>query len=70
MKRSGMPRPTSCALSHVTNVNKETNGNEDTEPRHCRKLLLAAAAFNGHNFDFICFVTKSQSPVSPKHQMI
>lgn len=42
MKRSGMPRPTSCALSHVINLNKETESNEDTEPRHCANLLLAA----------------------------
>ena len=26
------------------NVNKETESNEDTEPRHCRKLLLAPVA--------------------------
>lgn len=25
------------------NVNKETESNEDTEPRHCRNILLAAA---------------------------
>jgi hypothetical protein len=36
-----MLRPTSCALSHVINLNKETESNEDTEPRHCRNILLA-----------------------------
>jgi len=40
MKRSGMPRPTSCALSHVINLNKETESNEDTEPGHCTSILL------------------------------
>lgn len=40
MQRSEMLRPTSCALSHVINLNKETESNEDTEPRHCRNILL------------------------------
>ncbi len=40
MERSEMLRPTSCALSHVINLNKETESNEDTEPRHCRNILL------------------------------
>ena len=42
MERSEMLRPTSCDLSHVTNVNKENESNEDTEPRHCRNILLVA----------------------------
>ena len=33
---------TSCALSQVTNVNKETESNEDTEPGHCTSTLLVA----------------------------
>ena len=28
------------------NVNKENESNEDTEPRHCRNILLAAAAWS------------------------
>jgi hypothetical protein len=42
MKRSGMPRPTSCALSHVINVNKETETYEDTEPPPDTNILLVA----------------------------
>ena len=43
MKRSGMPRPTSCDLSHVINLNKETESNEDTEPGHCRKHIVVCS---------------------------
>jgi hypothetical protein len=32
---------TSCDLSHVTNVNNETELYEDTEPGHCTSILLA-----------------------------
>jgi hypothetical protein len=42
MERSEMLRPTSCDLSLVINVNKETESNEDTEPRHCRNIVLGA----------------------------
>lgn len=45
MKRSGMLRPTSCTPSPVTNANNETESNEDTEPRHCTNLFLAAVPF-------------------------
>jgi len=43
MKRSGMPRPTSCDLSPDTNVFKDNESNEDTEPPHGTNILLAAA---------------------------
>jgi hypothetical protein len=33
---------TSCDLSHVTNVNNETELYEDTEPGHCTSILLVA----------------------------
>ena len=32
------------------NVNKENESNEDTEPRHCRNILLAAALCCTHSF--------------------
>ena len=44
MKRSGMPSPTSCDLSPDTNVYKDNNVNEDTEPRHAICTLLAPCA--------------------------
>ena len=45
MKRSGMPRQTSCDLSHVINLNKEPTSNEDTEPGLCRKHIVVARIY-------------------------
>jgi hypothetical protein len=42
MERSEMLSLTSCALSHVTNVNNETELYGDTEPGHCTSILLVA----------------------------
>ena len=46
MERSEMLRPTSCDLSPDTNLSKDNNVYEDTEPRHviCT-LLWGRAAF-------------------------
>ena len=40
MKRSGMPRPTSCDLSHDTKRFKDNNVYEDTEPPPGTNILL------------------------------
>lgn len=42
-KRSEMLRPTSCDLSHMINLNKETESIEDTEPGHCRKHIVGGS---------------------------
>ena len=47
MEQRGMLRPTSCDLSPDTNVFKDNESNEDTEPRHCTNLLLAAVNLFG-----------------------
>lgn len=40
--RSGMPKPTSCDPSHVINLNRVTESNEDTEPGHCRNIFVSS----------------------------
>ncbi len=35
--------PTSCDLSHVINLNKETESYEDTKPGHCRKHIVVCS---------------------------
>ena len=40
MKRSGMPRPTCCALSRDTKLFKDNNVYEDTEPPPGTNILL------------------------------
>ena len=46
MKRSGMPRPTSCDLSHDTKLSKDNNVYEDTEPPPGTNILLAPCAIS------------------------
>ena len=46
MEQRGMLRPTSCDLSPGTNVFKDNESNEDTEPRHCTNLLLWRVVFS------------------------
>ena len=40
MKRSGMPRPTSCKVSPDTKLFKDNNVYEDTEPPPGTNILL------------------------------
>ena len=53
MERSVMLRPTCRDLSHVINLDKETESNEDTEPRHCRNILLYAVFSVSYHCNFI-----------------
>ena len=53
MERSEMFSPTSCDLSHVTNVYNETDSNEDTESGHCTSTLLAPVAILGFNVEHL-----------------
>ena len=38
------------------NVNKENESNEDTEPRHCRNILLAAGTYPPISIGFSNFL--------------
>ena len=69
MQRSGMLRPTSCALSQVINSNKETESNEDTEPP-LQKHFVVAVGFRSlmplvHSFlSVVNFLSTGSSTVN------